>query len=653
MDTPGISYRDHREAVEVVQMDCDGACESCGDTEDSDFDGDGQSTTDSDGDDPASEAAGAASDRFFKGAEDRKRREQDQLTAVLRTAPHILISEATRVVVEPVLRQKIAVGLVDGIPSIHGVADAGGDGRDKHEPSVHADCHMDTAAAAVDHRRRALPDISTPCGAAAAAADVRAALARPDLGGLEGALKTQMLAGLLHRQQLEAEAKRQAHEKAAEFRGRAEGLLTSSDAISVRRSQLWQLVWDYAESDCAVSEAEDDTVFDLIIRAAGTMFPTVDDEYATWLERERDDVQLLWQERDPHVESVVLLARRIWTEQAGGEVGRLSPQNRRQFARQLHAVGGGAHGLRVRGNAYTQILRVMRDAREGRQPRAAVEDERRAARWRHDQHMRAQMADYATHARMQRWAFRQPHDAQPVTGTCAACLEPDVQLLPSRVPRRSESFQETPCSHTSLCQSCVSTWIKVEVDSHKLTVRCPHEGCHHGLSAADVDRLADAETAAKFRTNSTANYAANAAELLAAEPWLAKVTQPCPSCSQLCQKDGGCSTVQCLCGHRFQYDSHRQVAAPTTRTGWFRTHHAPHDREATPIAWPTVSLPHMLLPRMSLLPRSGFPLAEFVDVDVRPRWAIAAAEQPAPRSPRVGSAFLLAEDVGVDFFSTA
>jgi hypothetical protein len=178
--------------------------------------------------------------------------------------------------------------------------------------------------------------------------------------------------------------------------------------------------------------------------------------------------------------------------------------------------------------------------------------------------MRAQMADYATHARMQRRAFRQPHDAQPVTGTCAVCLEPDVQLVPSRVPRHSESFQETPCSHTSLCQPCLSTWIKSEVDSHKLTVRCPHEGCHHGLSAVDVDRLADAETAAKFRTNSTANYAATAAELLAAEPWLAKVTQPCPSCSQLCQKDGGCSTVQCLCGARFQYDSHDRVAVGFT-----------------------------------------------------------------------------------------
>lgn len=106
-----------------------------------------------------------------------------------------------------------------------------------------------------------------------------------------------------------------------------------------------------------------------------------------------------------------------------------------------------------------------------------------------------------------------------------------------------------------------SVIVKKLLPQFKIIAMARHWYFHKDSDNCDVSAAFVAMDVVVTALNSATN-AANAAELLAAELWLAEVTQPCPGCSQLCQKDGGSSTVQCLCGERFQYASRDGVAAP-------------------------------------------------------------------------------------------
>ena len=133
---------------------------------------------------------------------------------------------------------------------------------------------------------------------------------------------------------------------------------------------------------------------------------------------------------------------------------------------------------------------------------------------------------------------REERIQEPVCGECVICTESEQQLVSSRRPRYSESFNTPPCSDGGhrYCKPCLATWIDKEVTEGKSTVRCLHVGCVLPLSTADVQRLASVETAARHRELAAADYRTKAVELLELEPWLRESTRQCPECGQLCVK---------------------------------------------------------------------------------------------------------------------
>jgi ElaB/YqjD/DUF883 family membrane-anchored ribosome-binding protein len=157
----------------------------------------------------------------------------------------------------------------------------------------------------------------------------------------------------------------------------------------------------------------------------------------------------------------------------------------------------------------------------------------------------------------------------PPPTTCEICSEA-MATEPSREPRHNENFREVPCDGPHVfCRACLASWISSEVGSGKSAVKCPAIGCTRRLSPADVERLADAAVAARFRELLTADVAGKTRELLA-DPqqaaWAQAHTKPCPSCHQLIERERGCSSMHCLCGEHFCFECGQSNDPETLRS---------------------------------------------------------------------------------------
>lgn len=132
-----------------------------------------------------------------------------------------------------------------------------------------------------------------------------------------------------------------------------------------------------------------------------------------------------------------------------------------------------------------------------------------------------------------------PGNSNAATTTCEICCA------------RPSSVTLSNCAHAS-CRECMTTWIQQQEHSSRDDTdfaTCPF--CRVKISSKDVRSILGGRTFRR-RIDSISNEQAGEVDDLTRQ-WLLENTKSCPRCHVAIEKNGGCRTVQCICGCRFCY----------------------------------------------------------------------------------------------------
>lgn len=146
-----------------------------------------------------------------------------------------------------------------------------------------------------------------------------------------------------------------------------------------------------------------------------------------------------------------------------------------------------------------------------------------------------------------------------VVPRCGICLEAAVQ------ERWCCGGAHTLMRRHTYCAPCMQTYatnvLTMRSAEGGTMLRCPALGCTYYLSSEEAQRLVPQTQLAELRRKRDAQLRARCARIQSGEEGgplqallHAKVAQPCPGCSVVVVKDGGCPHVHCsLCGCTFYW----------------------------------------------------------------------------------------------------
>ena len=104
------------------------------------------------------------------------------------------------------------------------------------------------------------------------------------------------------------------------------------------------------------------------------------------------------------------------------------------------------------------------------------------------------------------------------------------------------------------CQQCYTAYVEGKIKEHRVHhIPCPTPGCKAQLFESDVKSSTSEALFARFVELRTVDHKARLGEFAESElaAFLKDQACPCPRCSLIIEKNQGCDTMVCVCGHSF------------------------------------------------------------------------------------------------------
>jgi len=142
---------------------------------------------------------------------------------------------------------------------------------------------------------------------------------------------------------------------------------------------------------------------------------------------------------------------------------------------------------------------------------------------------------------------------------CSICMDTiglgngSVQLAASS----NHSWNKQGCS-CMFCQQCYTAYVEGKIKEHRVHhIPCPTPGCKAQLFEADVKSSTSEALFARFVELRKVDHKARLSEFAGSElaDFLKDRACPCPRCSLIIEKNQGCDTMVCVCGHSFGWSS--------------------------------------------------------------------------------------------------
>ena len=142
--------------------------------------------------------------------------------------------------------------------------------------------------------------------------------------------------------------------------------------------------------------------------------------------------------------------------------------------------------------------------------------------------------------------------------TCTICMDTigpgnaSVQLASSS----NHSWEKSGCS-CMFCRGCMSTYVEGKIKEHRVHhIPCPTPTCKAQLFEADVKNATSKAVFERFQELRQVDHKARIKEFAGSELATFFKTRacPCPRCSLIIEKNEGCETMVCVCGHSFDWN---------------------------------------------------------------------------------------------------
>ncbi|KAJ8611844.1 hypothetical protein CTAYLR_005778 [Chrysophaeum taylorii] len=143
------------------------------------------------------------------------------------------------------------------------------------------------------------------------------------------------------------------------------------------------------------------------------------------------------------------------------------------------------------------------------------------------------------------------HAARLATVDCGICFE--------KVSRDATNLRA--CCGSRFCKTCLSTYIRTQVQEGRSRIACPGRACRRMLNPADVRALADADTNALYSETLAKNHADRLGTVRENDKLKPDFdgTRICPACQVIIFRHSGCDQVRCACGHNFNWNQAETV----------------------------------------------------------------------------------------------
>jgi len=143
-----------------------------------------------------------------------------------------------------------------------------------------------------------------------------------------------------------------------------------------------------------------------------------------------------------------------------------------------------------------------------------------------------------------------------VSSTCSICMC-DIGYGEACAPIKSQathSWRKQGCN-CMFCKDCMRQYVESKINDHRVEhIPCPTVGCSATLFESEVKASCSTEMFARFLELRSVDHAARLKEFAKDNmEWLQEHACPCPRCSVIIDKNQGCNTMVCVCGHEFSW----------------------------------------------------------------------------------------------------
>eukprot|EP00932_Pfiesteria_piscicida_P016954 SRR837773.3859.p1 GENE.SRR837773.3859~~SRR837773.3859.p1 ORF type:complete len:248 (-),score=63.13 SRR837773.3859:25-735(-) len=161
---------------------------------------------------------------------------------------------------------------------------------------------------------------------------------------------------------------------------------------------------------------------------------------------------------------------------------------------------------------------------------------------------------------------------------CEVCFTSGPRFPLARLTTgNGDELRKEDCMH-NICQECLAGHIKARVEQQQVCIRCPALACGTRLFESDLKRLAEAGALERgvvdrFAEIARRDYSARAAAILMEDLDLVEKlvfsARLCPRCQVVIERSYGCSSMYCICGHHFDFQTAPRVAGLKVKPKYF------------------------------------------------------------------------------------